>query len=484
MAVNSPIYRAIWRWHFYAGLIVAPFLLILSVTGAIYLFDDELNDLLMPKLRFVTPVAAPLPPSRLIGAAVKAYPGTPTRIDLPGAPDRPAKVYVAPANGDPVQVMVDPGTGRVLGGHVYPRTLVGFADVMHGSLTLGPRGDAVVELAACWALVLLATGLFLWWPRGRSPAGVLWPRFGVRGRLFWRDLHAVTGAWTAALLAFLLITGLPWAVVEGPLVRGAVAALGIGDAADGWGHRAPASELPGGHAGAPLGEALGRVGWSQAAMPMPASDPSHARHGGALPEAGPGRAAIDEAAIAGADAIAREAARRGLVAGYRLYLPSGPTGVYTALRSPDRPEEQRTLHFDRWSGAVIGASGWGSYGVGARAIELGVQIHMGRYFGLPNQLLMLVPCVGVVLLVVSGTVMWWQRRPRGRLAAPPRVSRARMRGAVAILVAAGIVMPLLGASLVVVFLLDRLAILAGRGRAVARGRPGRARPSPSASGTP
>lgn len=453
MAVHSPTYRAIWRWHFYAGLIVAPFLLVLSVTGAIYLFDDELNDLLMPQLRFVEPVAAPLPPSRLIGAAVAAHGGVPTRIDLAEAPDRPATVYLRPAGGDPLQVMVDPGSARVLGAYVYARTLVGFADVMHGSLTLGPRGDAVVELAACWALVLLATGLFLWWPRGRSMAGVLWPRWRARGRLFWRDLHALTGVWTAGLLAFLLLTGLPWAVVEGPLVRGAVAMLGIGDAADGWEYQAPASGVP----ERAVGEALGRVGWAQAALPMPGSDPAHAGHGGAVSRTG-----FDGAGIAGADRIARAAARQGLVGGYRLYLPSGPTGVYTALASPDRPEAQRTLHFDRWSGALIEANGWERYGVGARAIELGVQIHMGRYFGLPNQLLMLVPCVGIVLLVVSGTAMWWRRRPRGRLGAPPPVSEARVRGAVAMLIVAGMLMPLLGASLLLVFLVERAAVMIRR----------------------
>ena len=39
-AGNPPaaLYRTIWRWHFYAGLFVLPFILILSVTGSIYLF--------------------------------------------------------------------------------------------------------------------------------------------------------------------------------------------------------------------------------------------------------------------------------------------------------------------------------------------------------------------------------------------------------------------------------------------------------------
>ncbi|WP_243450549.1 PepSY-associated TM helix domain-containing protein [Sandarakinorhabdus glacialis] len=438
-------YRAIWRWHFYAGLIVAPFLLILSLTGAIYLFNDELNDLTMPGLQFVAPGAQAMPPSHLIAAAVAAYPGTASRIDLPDAPNRPAKVYLRTKAGEPRQVMVDPATARVLGSFIYTRTLVGFADSMHGSLTLGDYGSVVVELAACWALVLITTGLILWWPRRRrSLAGVLWPRLRARGRLFWRDLHAVTGVWTVALIAFLLVTGLPWSIVQGPLVRGAVTALGIGNQAQRWGYSPPKSQ--------PMGEALGRIGWSQAATPMPASDPAHAEHMPAIPADTP--AAADPSAITGADAIAAKIAAGGFTGGYRLYLPAGPTGVYTALVSPGRPEAQWTRHFDRWTGTLIGENDWSRYGIGSKAIELGVQIHMGRYFGRANQLLMLVPCLAIVVLVVSGVAMWWRRRPSGKLAAPPAVSDARLGVALAVLVVAGILMPMLGASLIFVALID------------------------------
>ena len=38
-----PLYRTIWRWHFYAGLLVIPFILMLSVTGAAYLFKPQLD---------------------------------------------------------------------------------------------------------------------------------------------------------------------------------------------------------------------------------------------------------------------------------------------------------------------------------------------------------------------------------------------------------------------------------------------------------
>ncbi len=442
----SRAYRAIWRWHFYAGLIVAPFLLILSVTGAIYLFNDELNAALSPQLYRVAPHAQSVVPSRMVEAALKVHPGTVTRIDLPERPDRSAIVFITPASGDPVRVAVDPGSGRVLGSFVYARTLVGFADTMHGSLMMGTAGELVVELAACWAIVLIATGLYLWWPRGsqRGMGGVLFPRLRARGRLFWRDLHATTGVWGIALIAFLLLTGLPWALVQGEVMQRSAGALGLGYPAAHRTYSVPSSPTMKG--------ALGEAVWTMEKAPMPVSQahaaPGHVGH--AMATGG-----TDGDAVAGLDAIAAKLAREhGLARGYRLFPPTDPTGVYTAYSYPDRPQGQRTLYFDRYSHDLIGEVGFADYGVVAKAIELGVQLHMGNYFGLANQLVMLATCVVIILLVVSGVVMWWRRRPQGALAAPPRVPQARIVGAMVMLAIAGVLFPLLGASLIVVVAIE------------------------------
>ncbi|MGE4432344.1 MAG: PepSY-associated TM helix domain-containing protein [Sphingobium sp.] len=445
-AQSPPLYRAIWRWHFYAGLIVAPFLLILSVTGAIYLFNDELNDAFYAELRFVTPQESRQPVSRLIDAALAAYPGTATRIDLPAVPDRSAVVFVTPASGDPLRVSVDPGTGRVLGSFVYERTLVGFADVAHGSLTIGTTGDRIVELAACWALVLIASGVYLWWPRGRKGwAGLLFPRLGRKGRLFWRDLHAVTGFWTVALIGFLIVTGLPWAGVQGDLLKRAFAATGIGYPAANRNYDPPRS--------VPMKAALGEAPWTLEDAPMPASDP-HAGH----PGHGIMPAKDNHPPATVTDAIVARLAGQGLEGGYRLFLPSGPTGVFTAYTYPDQPQGQRTLYFDRYSGGLIREVSWADYGAGAKAIELGVQLHMGNYFGRANQMLMLVPCIGIVLLVASGLVMWWKRRPLGTLGAPPADGRRVGPGFAAMILALALLLPLMGLSLIVVAVLERLVL--------------------------
>ena len=87
---------------------------------------------------------------------------------------------------------------------------------IHGELLAGRTGSILIELAASWAIIMLITGLYLWWPReSRGAAGVLYPRLRDGRRVFWRDLHAVTGMWVSAFAMFLLITALPWTTVWG-----------------------------------------------------------------------------------------------------------------------------------------------------------------------------------------------------------------------------------------------------------------------------
>ena len=96
---HAALYRSVWRWHFYAGIIVAPFLLILAVTGAIYLFNDEINDVLYPELRFAAENGERVPLSRIAASAAQALPGSSvTRIDTPPSPGRTPARYSLPGS--------------------------------------------------------------------------------------------------------------------------------------------------------------------------------------------------------------------------------------------------------------------------------------------------------------------------------------------------------------------------------------------------
>src|SRR5690606_15107919 len=135
------------------------------------------------------------------------------------------------------------------------------------SLFGGPIGTALnilVEIVAGWAIILCATGLYLWWPRRRTGA-VLKPReTDARRRPFWRDVHALTGFYVGGVIIFLAVTGMPWSAVWGDQFMGVMRGTGLGRPP------APAAASPWSHAkphDAPAG-----VGWTLENAVLPAHD--------------------------------------------------------------------------------------------------------------------------------------------------------------------------------------------------------------------
>ena len=86
-----------------------------------------------------------------------------------------------------------------------------------------------------------------------------------------------------------------------------------------------------------------------------------------------------------------------------------------------------------------------------RAVGIGVAAHDGQLFGWFNQLLGLLTALGLVAMSVSGVIMWRKRAPEGVLGAPPVMPEAKIGiGFVVIIVVAAVLLPVLGASLVVI----------------------------------
>lgn len=446
VAARDPAFhRLIFRLHFYAGLIIAPFLIILAVTGSIYLFNTEIEDAVHPDWRFTSAQGEHLKPEQMIAGAIAANPGsTPTRIDLPTEPNRTAVVFLTPQDGAPFRVYVDPVTAEAKGAFIYEDTLIGWSDRMHGALMMGDFGDGIVELASCWAILLIGTGLYLWWPRGASGlGGILYPRLDLRGRALWRDLHGVVGMWTSVFLLFLLMTGLPWSTQWGTNLNNVMGAAGLGYPAAYRTHIGGHGATPSAETQKVLQEANPGVPWTLEQAPAPHS---HAGH-----DMGSGQP-ID---VAAASAVFAEA---GLTTAYRLVYPRNEHDVFTAYTYPDRPEGQRTIHVDQYTGQIVNDVSFGDYGAGAKTVELGVAIHMGNYFGLANQLLMLVASLGGAFLALTGPVMWLKRRRTGLGAPPPFKGKRAGWAFYAALLGFGIIFPLLGVSLALVLAFERFVL--------------------------
>ena len=436
-------YNLAWRWHFYAGLFVIPFMILLSLTGIIYLFKPQLDPLMYPELLNVQSAGTPLSADQLLQRLHEALPAAEVSKYLPPVGAERSAQFVASLDGRATNLFVDPYSGVLLGTQDAQNNFQAITRALHGELLIGTFGDRLIELAAGWGVVLVVSGLYLWWPRGQGGAGVLWPRLSARGRLLWRDLHAVTGFWGSALLLLMLLTGMTWTGFWGAQFAGT------------WNHFPAAmwDEVPQSHVQARSlnSAAVQTVAWAVENTPLPQSDPHAAHHGQQAPMAPTAGGRI------GLQQVVDTAQRLGVQPGYSISLPRDDKGVFTVALFADDPRNDATLHLDQYSGQVLADIRWADYGLVARTVETGVMLHEGKMFGLANQLLMLAVCLLILLGAVSGLVMWWKRRPQGRIGVPPlRHDLPLWKGGVAIMFGLGLLFPLVGASLLLMLVLDWL----------------------------
>jgi uncharacterized iron-regulated membrane protein len=320
---------------------------------------------------------------------------------------------------------------------------------IHSLQKFGFWASCLIEIVAGWSIVMVGTGLFQWWPRGRT-GGVLTVRSSPGQRIFWRDLHAVTGLFSCVVILFLAVTGMPWSMFWGDHVQRWATAANLNEPAPPaqvtpeWVMSATMPGMP--HSPhAHDGLVKSEMPWAMAKMDMPASRDA------------PGTRPID---IDDAAVIFRHL---GLAASATIGLPDGPKGAYVATWRPDRVEDTRIVYLDQYSGAVLGDVKFQDWGPVGKTIEWGIAVHQGQEYGAANRYLMLVGCVAIVLLAVSAVTIWWKRRPKGSLGIPPSPAQSNsIRGLLAIMIVVGIIFPLVGASLILAFVVDRALLLGTR----------------------
>ena len=318
LPAQTALYRAVCRWHFLAGLFALPFLLNMAIIGGLYLFAPEINHILQRA-------------SVLVPKAAEATQGEVMGLTLPSGPDKSVEMLILTGAGESrTTAYADPYDGRLLG-TIPAGGVMQIVRKIHSLQYFGFWASCLVEIAAGWAIVLALSGIFLWWPRGRK-GGVVTIRATPRYRMFWRDLHAVTGLFVSSIIVFLAATRMPWSMFWGNYVQGWTTAAGLGqpnppaEVVPDWmfatgkvkrhvhGGAAPAANLP----------------WAlEKAVPpqsMPAARPS---------------ISLDQAVAA--------FATMGLEKPYDIALPQGPKGAFTATTDPPRVEETRTVYLDQYS---------------------------------------------------------------------------------------------------------------------------------------
>lgn len=441
-------YRRIWRWHFYAGLFCLPFILVLSVSGGIYLFRPQIDDYLDRRFNHLTLAGDAQRLDTQVEVALRAYPEARFKaLELPKDPTDATRIHLVTAEGREMRVLVRPDTLEILLKEFEKSRFTALVHDIHGELLMGEPGAILVETAAAWGVVMIVTGLYLWWPGGvASAAGVIYPRLAAGGRTFLRDIHAVTGFWLSLLALFFLFSALPWTKVWGgsfKYLRGLAAEKEV---RQDW------------TTGPATADILRREAFRDAAPPAGAQDQSRAEHlAHAAPDSAQGKDVM-RPPIVGFDKIAARVTPMMLAEPVLISPPSARTRNWSVRSESQNRPLRVSYEFDPQNYGLVGESHFADRPLIDRIFGVSVAAHEGQLFGWPNQLLGLLTVSGYLTLAISSLLMWWRRRPSGVLGAPKEIVPRRpiARAIVALVVIMGLLLPTLGLSLLLVLLAEAI----------------------------
>ncbi|MFD6161253.1 PepSY-associated TM helix domain-containing protein [Nocardia sp. NPDC060256] len=463
---RNGLYALAMRLHFYAGIFVAPFILVAAVTGALYAISPTLESIVSRDLLTVEAGGAPKPLAEQINAAVATQPNLTLAAvaPAPGAEDTTRVLFTDPSLGESERraVFVNPYTAQPVGDSVVYGSsgalpLRTWIDRLHRDLHLGEPGRLYSELAASWLWVIALAGLVVWVRRVRtrrsrnSAAWLFAPDRSQNSRGRTVNWHGSVGMWVLPIILLLSATGMTWSTYAGENITELRQQLS-------WTTPAVTTALPG------------------SAAPEHNSGGEH--HEGHVMTP----ATVDPIfRIAQVDRVFETARANGVTQGAEIAFPAKSDQAFTVKeRRMPGTYTVDSVAIDGTTGAVTDRLAYADWPLMAKLTNWGIQFHMGLLFGLLNQLLLLAVMIGLITVLVRGYLMWWRRRPTRRTGRPA-LGRAPKRGAlrrtspwlaVPVLAAALLVgwfVPLVGLSLLAFLAIDVLIGLAARTRTAKAG---------------
>lgn len=446
-----------WRIHFWAALIASPFALIAALTGMLYIFTPQIEAALYDRLDHVVPSGVRRPLDEAITAAQMAAPMgwtlqsaqpaytardtvrvsfTPSaakqsehdghhhdaaktnskdesKSDLKTTDSARRSSFGLPAQA--IVVYVNPYTTEVVGTLAHQDRFSSWAKKLHSRLLQNDNWRWMIELAASWLMVMLLTGIYLWWPRksggngASSRAGSMQkalPQAGAKGRVAWKQWHAFVGVALSIVSFTMLTTGLTWSKYAGGQIR----------------------------------ELRDAIGQAPPAVPKNLLSLMQA----------------DSVPLSW-QTVWETVRNRAPDIAVQLTPPNSQQDSWRAANADrSQPDKRFDLVLDAYSGQTLYYAGWDKQTAFSKATAIGIPFHRGE-FGWINQLLLLIFGLGIVFSLVSGWVMFFKRRQPGSWGFPRLLPGAWKSAPLAGWITAVVLcamMPLLAVSVVIVGLME------------------------------
>lgn len=358
MAGASSFRKLILNLHLWIGIAAAIVLLLVGGSGALLVFEAQIDQALNPKLSRAVPTGKALSLRELQQALERQYPGAHVLgFGISDSDDTAYGAYVQPVAGDGLDISVDQYSGKALGvwnDNRFARRLHGF----HTHLLAGQTGSAIVGWSSVVLLFLSITGLILWWR-----TKIIRVNFQTSGPKFQYDLHSTIGIFSSLFLLVFALTGIVvhW---ERPAQK--------------WANAISHAPRP----------------------PQPKPDPPT---NGATPLDADRLLALAQAAVPGSHATV-------------INLADSPTSpVMVILKFPEdhTPAGRTRVFLDAYSGKVLSlTSSRDAPAAVAYVTRLNREIHTGDIGGWPTRIVAAISSICLPLLAITGPLLWWQRRQR------------------------------------------------------------------------
>ncbi len=398
---NRQLNQWLWKWHFIAGLISLPFVALLAITGGIYLFKADYEAPKQASIKTVSIEGAKQSLNAQYQTAQANSKKLLTEFVIPTKPNQ-ATEFVSGRFSHKNSVFVNPYT-NTLQGKISPKdSNMHTVRKLHGELLLGKFGTKIIELIASWMVVLILTGLYVFWPVKKEGVKAFFRiRINQGRRLFFRDLHALLGFWMSILLLMTLAGGFPWTDVFGSNFKWLQGVTNTGFP-NGWNGRGFKSKVK----GEPLS----------------------------------------------LDAMVVKANTLNLQGKVSVVLPQEANSVFSVYNSTFNLEAQQKFHFDAYSGERIKRYNWSDVGILMRGRMWFMAFHQGQ-FNRFNWGIMLGVALSLFVLSLSGFLSYVFRRVKGELVLPKPSKKFKVGyGVIAAIVVLSIVFPLFGASVILIVL--------------------------------
>jgi uncharacterized iron-regulated membrane protein len=200
--------KAVFQLHMWSGIGLGLYVLVVSVTGSVVVYSNELYFAATRPPIALTPSGSRLTDDALRTAAERAHPGYGVIAIATGQKPDQAVSLTLSGKGGRKDRLFNPYTGEDLGDSVpFGIHFISRLLELHDDLMGGTTGRSVNGFGALMLLILALTGIVVWWPGIKTWRRNLVLRRGVGWKRFTWDLHSVIGFWTLGIIVLFAVSG-------------------------------------------------------------------------------------------------------------------------------------------------------------------------------------------------------------------------------------------------------------------------------------